>query len=105
MTSPHHSSVHHAARDTTRYMSAQLRAEARASGWPSKIISSLHVRYTSNDGFTAHVHPSHFEMAQDLEYGTPGHRPTYAIRRFSNRLSESEAFLTERLFAHLGGGL
>jgi len=86
-------------------MSAQLRAEAKASGWPSKIVSGLHVRYTSNDGFTAHVHPSHFADAQDLEYGTPGRRPTYAIRRFSNRLSESEEFLTSRLFARLGGGL
>jgi hypothetical protein len=86
-------------------MSAQLRAEAKASGWPHNIIRGLHVRYTPADGFTAHVHPSQFEMAQDLEYGTPGQRPTYAIRRFSNRLSESEAFLTERLFAHLGGGL
>lgn len=105
MTSPHHTAVHHAARDTTRYMSAQLRAEAKASGWPSKIISGLHVRYTSNDGFTAHVHPSHFDEAQDLEYGTPGQRPTYAIRRFSNRMSESEEFLTSRLFARLGGGL
>ena len=105
MTSPHHTAVHHAARDTTRYMSAQLRAEAKASGWPSKIISGLHVRYTSNDGFTAHVHPSHFDEAQDLEYGTPGQRPTYSIRRFSNRMSESEEFLTSRLFARLGGGL
>jgi len=86
-------------------MSVQLRAEAKASGWPSKIISGLHVRYTSNDGFTAHVHPSHFDEAQDLEYGTPGQRPTYAIRRFSNRMSESEEFLTSRLFARLGGGL
>ena len=86
-------------------MSAQLRAEARASGWPHKIVRGLHVRYTPNDGFTAHVHPDHFDEAQDLEYGTPGTRPTYAIRRFSNRLSESEEFLTERIFAHLGGGL
>ena len=105
MTSPHHISVHHAARDTSRYMSAQLRAEARASGWPHKIVRGLHVRYTPNDGFTAHVHPDHFDEAQDLEYGTPGTRPTYAIRRFSNRLSESEEFLTNRLLAHLGGGL
>ena len=105
MTSPHHISVHHAARDTSRYMSAQLRAEARASGWPHNIVRGLHVRYTPNDGFTAHVHPDHFDEAQDLEYGTPGTRPTYAIRRFSNRLSESEEFLTERIFAHLGGGL
>jgi hypothetical protein len=86
-------------------MSAQLRAEARASGWPHKIVRGLHVRYTPAEGFTAHVHPSHFDEAQDLEYGTPGTRPTYAIRRFSNRLSESEEFLTERIFAHLGGGL
>jgi len=86
-------------------MSAQLRAEARASGWPHNIVRGLHVRYSPTGGFTTHVHPAHFDEAQDLEFGTPGTRPTYAIRRFSNRMSEAEEFLTGRLLAHLGGGL
>jgi len=89
-------------------MSAQLRNEARASGWPDEIISGLHVKYHPEHGFTTNVHPAHYERALDLEYGTPGQQPTYAMRRFSNRDSdriESEGFLLGRIDHHMGGSI
>lgn len=85
-------------------MSAQLRAEARVSGWPEHIIRGLHVQYHPQQGFTTHVHPDHVAEAKDLEYGTPGKQPTYAIRRFVNRDSdriEAENFLVERMYQHM----
>lgn len=98
--------VHVSAHETTRYMSAQLRSEARAAGWPDNIVSGLHVKYHPEKGFTTHVHPSYHAQALDLEYGTPGQQPTYALRRFANRDSdraEAESFLLGRLSEHLGG--
>jgi len=108
VTLSQHNGIHKAAQEATRYMSAQLRSEARASGWPSHIISGLHVRYNPEDGFTTHVHPQHYAQALDLEYGTPGQQPTYAMRRFANRDSdraEAESFLVSRMAANMGGSI
>lgn len=108
MTPTSHDAIHKAAKDTTRYMSAQLRSEARASGWPQHITSGLHVRYNSEAGFTTHVHPQHRAHALDLEFGTPGQQPTYAMRRFGNRDSdrvEVEKFFLNRVTHHLKGNV
>jgi len=94
-------SLHKASIETTRMMSAQVRSEARASGWPSHIVRTLHISH--NDGaFTVHSHEKHRAEALNLEYGTPGTQPTAAIRRFANRTSESEKFLLGRTMKHLG---
>lgn len=90
-----------ASRETTRLMSAHLRSEAQASGWPNHVSRSLRVSH-SKDGFTAHVSSKHYEQAMDLEYGTPSTQPTAAVRRFANRQEEAEHFFVNRLEKHFG---
>ena len=95
-------SLHKATIETTRFMSAQLRAEARASGWPSDIVKNLHVTH-SEGTFSVHTSKSHRAEAMNLEYGTPSTQPTAAIRRYSNRTGDAEKFLLRRTMHHLGG--
>jgi hypothetical protein len=94
-------SLNKASVETTRMMSAHLRSEAQASGWPSHIVRGLNV--THNKGsFSVNVHRSHRAEAMNLEYGTPSTQPTAAIRRFKNRQQETERFLIGRTSKHLG---
>lgn len=94
-------SLHKASIETSRLMSAKLRSEAMASGWPTNIARGMHVQY--NDGeFHVHAHPSHKQQVFDLEYGTPSTPPSAAIRRFTNRQGEAEHFLLKRTYTHLG---
>ncbi len=90
-----------ASHETTRLMSARLRSEAQASGWPSHVSRTLHVKH-GNDGFEAHISNKHYETAMDLEYGTPSTQPTAAVRRFKNRQDEAEHFFLGRLEKHFG---
>jgi hypothetical protein len=94
-------SLHKASHDTARFMSAHLRSEARASGWPDHLVSSLHVRHNSGS-FTVHAHPSSRADVMDMEYGTTSIQPTAAIRRFNNDQKEAEQFLIGRLGHHMG---
>lgn len=87
--------------DASRYMSAGLRKEARASGWPRHIVNSLRMNY-SRDGFDVAVHSEHHDKAMDFEYGNTEMRPTAAIRRFLNKAEDSESFLLNRTARHLG---
>ena len=82
-------------------MSAHLRSEARASGWPDHVVSNLHVTH-SNGSFSIHAHPGHRNDVMDLEYGTSSSRPNRAIHRFTTNQKESEKFLVKRMFHHLG---
>ena len=90
-----------ASHETTRFMSAHLRSEAQASGWPSHVSRTLRVSH-GNDGFHVNVAKKHYETAMDFEYGTPDSQPTAAVRRFKNRQAESEHFLLNRLEKHFG---
>ena len=96
------SAITKASHDTSRLLSAHLRTEARKSGWPDHIVSTMHVTY-GKDGFKNHVHPEHRAEARNLEYGTTSSQPTAAIRRFKNRTRQAEPFFIKRLAAHLGG--
>jgi hypothetical protein len=91
-----------ACKDTTFILSAHLRSEARASGWPEHIARSVHVRHGAK-GFTTHVHPQYKGEALDLEYGRPGQNPTAAMRRGGHRTEQAEHFLIKRTAYHLGG--
>lgn len=92
-------SLHKASLETTRLMSAHLRSEARASGWPDNVVRGMHVTY--DDGkFAIRSHPDHMSDVLNLEYGTPDTQPTAAIRRFNNRQHESEKFLLNRAMKH-----
>lgn len=90
-----------ASHETTRLMSARLRSEAQASGWPSDVSRTLRVSHGKN-GFEAHVSKRHYQSAMDLEYGTPNTQPTAAVRRFKNRQDEAEHFFVGRLEKHFG---
>ncbi|CAB4166924.1 hypothetical protein UFOVP964_23 [uncultured Caudovirales phage] len=96
-----HSALQKASHETSRFMSSQLRNEAHASGWPSHIVSNMHVKY-GEAGFEAHVHDSHKAEAKNLEYGTPSTQPSAAVRRYSNRTQEAEKFLLGRISHHAG---
>ena len=97
-------SLNRASVETTRFMGAHLRSEARASGWPEKIVKHLHVRH-SGGAFTVHGNPKHKAEIENLEYGTPDTQPTAALRRFNNRQTEAEKFLLARTMSHLNGHL
>lgn len=93
--------LHHASNDTSRLMTAQIRSEAHASGWPSSVIRRMKV--THKDGsFDVHVHEKDYDKALDLEYGTPDTQPTAALRRFNNRTHDAEDFLLGRISKALG---
>lgn len=92
--------IQRASQETTRYLSAQLRSEARASGWPSDVSNSLYVSYGKN-GFSSHVAKKHYEKAMDLEYGTPDTQPTAALRRLNNRTEQASQFLVNRIFQRI----
>ena len=96
-----HSAIHSASVETSRFLSAHLRGEARASGWPDHIVRHMSVSY-SGDGFNVHAHNQHHSEIGNLEYGTPGTQPTAAIRRFANRTGEAEQFFAGRVAARLG---
>ena len=93
-------SIHRASHETSRLVGAHLRAEAKATGWPSHVVSGLHATY-SKDGFTANVHEEHHAEALDHEYGSPARQPSGAVRHTANRTAESENFLVNRLYKHL----
>ena len=93
-------SLHKSSVETTRMMSAHLRAETRASGWPEHIVRGMHVSY-SDGAFSVHSHPDHRDEILNLEYGTPNTQPTAAIRRYENRTAEAERFLLGRTMHHL----
>lgn len=88
-----HSAIEEAAKHTSRYMTGQLRKEAKASGWPRHIVGNMGVTY-DDKRFQVHVHDRHFEEAQRLEYGTEHDRPTAAIRRSTNRTQDADKFFT-----------
>ena len=90
-----------ASQETTRLMSAHLRSEMQASGWPSNVSRNVRVAH-GKDGFNVHIPKKHYETVMDLEYGTPDTQPTAAIRRFKNRQRESEHFFVNRLEQHFG---
>jgi len=96
-----HSAVEQAAKHTSRYMTGQLRKEAKASGWPRHIVGNMGVVYDDKK-FQVHVHDRHLSEAQDLEYGTERSRPTAAIRRSSNRTKEAEKFFIGALHKIVG---
>jgi hypothetical protein len=96
-----HSAIEAAAKHTSRYMTGQLRKEAKASGWPRHVSGNMGVLYKDNK-FEVHVHDKHMAEAHTLEYGTTTSRPTAAIRRASNNTRESEQFFLKTLHKMVG---
>lgn len=96
---PYQDAVKRATRESTRYMSALMRTEARASGWPEKVVRSI----TVDDSFNVNVGKDHHSLAMNLEYGTPDTQPTAALRRMGNRTEQVEHFFVRRLSSFAGG--
>ena len=96
-----HSAIHEASKHTSRYLTGELRKEAKASGWPRHIAANMGVTY-GPDGFESHVHEKHYKEAHKLEYGTETTRPTAAVRRSANRTQEAEQFFVGTLSKILG---
>ena len=92
--------IHKASHETSRLVGAHMRSEAKATGWPSHVVSGMSVSY-SKGGFDANVNEKHHSEALDHEYGTPDRQPSGAIRHTANRTAESENFLVNRLYKHL----
>ena len=86
--------------DTSRFLTARLRSETRASGWPDEVTRHMSVHFDGD--FHVHSHPSHKDQVHNLEYGTPDTQPTAAIRRFANRTHEAEKFLVGRMHKMVG---
>ena len=99
-----HTALDKSIHETARYLSSHLRNEASASGWPDHIVGRMKVHYHDGE-FKIAAHPRHTKQINDLEYGTPDTRPTAAMRRFANNLSEAEEFLVGRMTHHMGGDL
>jgi len=92
-----------AAKETTKVMTAQLRAEAIASGWDEKTANALSVKF-SNNKFTISSPAKYDNAIKDLEYGTSSTQPSPAIRRFSNRTDAAESHMLKVASALLKGG-
>jgi hypothetical protein len=93
--------VQRASLETSRYMSASLRKEAKASGWPSHVVNSLKMSY-GRDGFDVRVHDDYVAEAMNHEFGTTEQQPSPAVRRTLNRMESSETFFLQRASKHLG---
>jgi hypothetical protein len=94
--------IRKASRDTARFASAQLRAEAHASGWPSHAANSLSVRY---DGYGFKVHTGeHSDLVDTLEHGIGG-TPSPVIHRVTegSKSQYSEKFFNDRVHQYLWG--
>jgi hypothetical protein len=98
------SAIHKASKETSHLLSAHVRNEAHASGWPTHVARSLNVTHSA-DGFAVHAHSDHHAEALNHEYGTPGTQPNRAVHRATNRLSPAEHFFVKRLFKHIEGAL
>lgn len=92
-----------AAKETTKVMTAQLRAEALASGWDAKVANSLSVKFSNNE-FKVNIPPQYEKQVKDLEYGTDSMQPSRAIHRYSNRTDSAESYLLKVAGAILKGG-
>ena len=98
------SAIHKASKETSFLMSARVRNEAHASGWPTHLARSLHVSHGSN-GFAVHTQKEHHAEALNQELGTPSTQPNRAIHRSTNRTAPAEHFFVKRLFKHIEGAL
>jgi len=96
--------IRKASKETSFLMSARVRNEAHASGWPTHLARSLHVAH-GPEGFTVHAQHKHHADVLNQELGTPSTQPNRAIHRSANRTTPAEHFFVKRLFKHIKGAL
>lgn len=100
-----HEAIDAASKETSHYLTAHVRAQARNHQWPDHVVNNMTVRHDSEKGFTLKIPRQHQAEARDHEYGTPDRRPTAAMRKLNNRTGEAENFLLKRTLKHLKGYL
>ena len=92
-----------AAKETTKVMTAQLRAEAISNGWDADVANSLSVKF-SNNKFKITSPAKYDKEINNLEYGTEDTQPSPAIRRYANRTEAAESHMLKVASALLKGG-
>ena len=76
-------SLDKASKDAAKYMQRDLRRQARAHGWSSDVVKNTFVEY-DGESYKVKVPGSHADQAFIHEFGSPGNRPTAAIRKYDN---------------------
>lgn len=83
-----------ASRNAAQVLTKDLRQYLVSLGWPPQAASAVSIDYDMN-AFKVDISGTYAEDANIFEYGSPGRRPTAAIRKYFNR----EAKLQEVYFA------
>lgn len=89
--------------DTAKLMTTQLREDMLSSGWDSRLVSKIRVRFVNNK-FDISIPDKFKDAVSSLEYGSSSTPPSAVLRKFSNRTQEAEKFLSQRAVAYMGGG-
>jgi hypothetical protein len=92
-----------AGRETAVFMTAQLRAQCKSSGWDAATANQLKVGF-DDDGFKLVIPERLKDEVFALEYGTTSTQPTAALRKFNNRLEGVASYMMTRA-KKLAGGL
>lgn len=74
-------------KDKVSQLTEEFQKQAKASGWPDKIIQQIRIVVT-DDGVAVNYPPNLKPEVDSLEYGEIGVPPKPAIRRFTGRLGE-----------------
>lgn len=84
MTISFENRLHSASKNAAQILTRDLRQYLVSLGWPDEIASAVSIGYEMND-FKVDIAGAYAEDANVLEYGSPGRRPTAAIRKYFNR--------------------
>lgn len=84
MTISFENRLHNASRNAAQVLTRNLREYLVSLGWPAEIASAVSINYEMND-FRVDITGTYAEDANIFEYGSPGRRPTGAIRKYFNR--------------------
>jgi hypothetical protein len=89
--------------ETAQLMTSQLREEMLSSGWDSRLVAKIRVRFFNNK-FEVKIPSKMKNMVSTLEYGSSDTPPSAVLRKFANRTQEAEKFLSQRAVAYMAGG-
>ena len=76
--------VQAASKKAAQVLTKDLRQYLVALGWPPQAASAVTLDYDMGS-FKVDITGQHSDDAKILEYGSPGFRPTAAIRKYFNR--------------------
>lgn len=91
-----------AAKDTARFMTAQLRHHALNAGWDEDVVAHMDVVH-ENGKFSTKIHPDYQERAFLHEYGDGKSRPKATIRKYANDPEMAKQAFTMAMNNHWKG--